>query len=402
MDKSNQAAQNNNNSAKDNSFADGTNNALPASKDAQLEELRSQVDNRAYATSSHDRANAFSVTNTNYEPEVTVAGSATSFGHGEDDNNFQFISGEPDLPPTPEPEPVPVAPVVEEPVTPEPEPMPAPAPEPEPVEVELPPPAPEFKPTPSPEPAPVQNFFAPEPEVERKKALSLPLIILIALGVIVLIGGGIFAFYVLNKKNEPQNPSKPAESDGKVSYEEYNNKIKNRQALNCTATYNKSSHNGSDYAEGEYDIFAEKAWTIAADDGWKNVFISNYDFSSAKAKENSIVNRYDLKYRPSSIYIENNTAYIWSVTKTPRAGGDGKAVYRITDAYEGIAPTLEVDREQIENALETNLYDNFQMSSADANDTEAGDVTIVCKDADMSEFAELLKARKAEISSSND
>lgn len=406
MDKGNQAAQDNNsnNPIKDNPFAtsaNDTNNAIPSSGDPQLEALRNQVDNRAYATSSYDRANAFSVTNSNYQPEVTVAGSATSFGHGEEDNNFQFISGEPDLPPAPEPEPILSAPVVEEPVVAQPEPVPVPAPEPEPVQEELPPPAPEFEPAPVPEPAPVQNFFAPEPEVERKRALSLPLIILIVVGVIVLIGGAIFAFYVLNKKNEPQQSQNPSSPSGTISYEEYNNKIKNKEALNCTATYNKATHTGSSYAEGQYEIFSEKAWTIAADDGWKNVFISNYDFSSAKATDGSIVTRFDLKYKPSSIYIEDQTAYIWSVTKTPRAGGDGKSTYRLAESYEGVAPTIEVNREQVENALETNLYSDIQMSDADINDAEAGDMTITCKDADLSEFAELLKARKAEIGSND-
>ena len=400
MDKGNKAAQNN-------SSNKGANGALPNSNDPQLEELRNQVDNRAYAASSYDRANAFSVTNSNYQPEVTVAGSATSFGHDESDNDFQFISGEPDLPPAPEPEPIISAPVAPEPIISEPTPVKIqePAPEPEPIKDELPPVEKESKPVMIAQPVPAMMPVAyADEDAGRKRALSLPLIVLIALAIAGLIGGAIFAFYILNKKSNPQQPQNPSSNtnDGKISYEDYNNKIKNKEALNCTATYNRASHTGSNYDEGQYDIFSEKAWTIAADDGWKNVFISNYDFSSAKAKDGSIVTRYELKYRPSSIYIENNTAYIWSVTKTPRAGGDGKAVYRIAESYEAVAPTLEVNREQVENALETNLYDNIQMSSADANDADAGDVTITCKDADLSEFADLLKARKAEIGTSND
>ena len=120
------------------------------SDDPQLAALREQVDNSAYATSSYDRANAFSVTNTREQPQIAIGGSATSFG-GIKDSELEFLSNpvepEPDLEPEPilesEPEPEP------EPIAPPPKPRPVPKPEPE-----LPPEAPQPAPQPIPQPAP--------------------------------------------------------------------------------------------------------------------------------------------------------------------------------------------------------------------------------------------------------
>ena len=374
-----------------------------AGRDSQLEELRKRVDDSAYANSAYDRANAFSVTNTREQPNIGIGGSATAYG-GIKDADLEFLSitaNEPE--PQPEPEP---APVIPEPVMPQPEPQPEPEPAPRPMP-EIPQEAPreeqfvqavQQQPTPPPAPQP-----APAPAKE-KSGLSLPLIIVIVIVALALIGLAIWAILALRNRNGGVDPTPaptpaPVEpEEEKVGYEEYNRRIEAKEAVDCTATYSRSSYTGKDYTAGEYEIYSEKSWTIAADEGWNHVFVSNYDFRYNLAEGSAIANR-GLKNSPASIYFDGDDAYLWSVTLTPRAGGDGTAKYRLA-SYESVAPSIKMTRAEVESSAIENFYKTIKVSSEEINDSETGDIQFVCKkDGGLSNYQEFIDARKAEIGS---
>ncbi len=377
-----------------------------ASSDSQLEELRRRVDESAYANSAYDRANAFSVTNTREQPNIGIGGSATAYG-GIKDSDLEFLSITANEPaPQPAPEPAPVIPEPVLPPQPAPQPQPQPAPRPMP---EIPQEAPrqeqfvqavQQQPAPIPAPAPQP---APAPAKE-KGGLSLPLIIVIAIVALALIGLAIWAILALKNRNGGVDPNPtptptPVESeDEKVGYEEYNRRIEAKEAVDCTATYNRSSYIGTDYASGEYEIYSEKSWTIAADDGWNHVYVSNYDFRYNLADGSPIANR-GLKNSPASIYFDGDDAYLWSVTLTARAGGDGNAKYRLA-SYESVAPSIKMTRSDVENSAIEDFYETVKVSSEEINDSETGDIQFVCKkNGGLSNYQEFIDARKAEIGS---
>lgn len=386
------------------------------SDDPQLAALRQQVDGSAYATSSYDRANAFSVANTREQPQIAIGGSATALG-GLKEADLQFLSNpdEPQLEPEPEPEPMPTfAPEsIQEPVTPPaPQPQSMPAPEPE-----LPPeapqqvlqPIPQSQSTPQPQPMP-QTMPAPQPYVEpkpqkQKSDLSLPLIIVIVIVVLLLIGGGIWGVVSIvngNKGNEPETPAAPVTptvTEETIGYEEYNKRIEERQAMNCTASYSIAKYTDKSYAEGEYELLTEKAWTIAANDDWTEVFVSNFD-ATRNLSEGSIVSGLDLKNAPVSVYFSGEDAYLWSVTDTVRAAGDGSTKYRLGE-NEKVAASAKVNRAQFEAGFEEDFYEYVKLSADQYQSTKLKSMVITCKSDGIDSYAETLKAHKTEIDAKN-
>ena len=382
-----------------------------ASSDSQLEELRRRVDESAYANSAYDRANAFSVTNTREQPNIGVGGSATAYG-GIKDSDLEFLSVAANEPeeviapdPIPAPEPIlPPQPTME--ARPIPQPAPAPAPQPAPAprpQQQFISPAQQQQPVYQPAPQPMKAAPA---EKKEKGGLSLPLIIVIAIVAIALIGLAIWAILALKNRGtggvnekEPQ-PEPPAPTEVTVDYQEYNRRIDAKEAVNCTATYDNAVYTGRGYDEGNYEIFSEKSWTIAADEGWKHVYVSNYDFRFNLA-DGSVLASNNLRQSPASIYFDDTDAYLWSVTLTTRAGGDGSSKYRLA-SYETVAPSLKLSRSDVESSFTKDFYETVKVSSEEINDAETGKITFTCKtEAGLSEYQEFLDTRKAEIGSNN-
>jgi|GEM_PF-1783380 hypothetical protein len=405
MDKGSSANSQNPTMRSDNPFAnlpnnDSTNGQSVAGSDAQLEELRKRVDDSAYANSAYDRANAFSVTNTREQPNIGIGGSATSFG-GIKDTDLEFLSvAEEEPEPLPEPEPV-LEPLPPEPII-EPEPQPAPQPAPQ-IPEEAPrqeqlvqvPPAqvPPIQPQPMPQPQPA-------PATKEKGGLSLPIIIVIVIVALALIGLAIWAILALRNRNnggttEVDPPVEPAPTEETIGLEEYNRRIDAKEELSCTATYSRASYTGVDYNSGDYEIYSEKAWTIAADEGWKHVYVTNYDFRF-NLKDGSALAAKNLRNSPASIYLDDQDAYLWSVTLTPRAGGDGTATYRLA-SYETGAPSLKLGRTDVESSFTSDFYETIKVSNEEFNDEETGSINFVCKQGGISNYQEFIDARKAEI-----
>ena len=378
------------------------------SDDPQLAALRQQVDDSAYATSATDRANAFSVTNTREQPQIAIGGSATAFG-GIKESDLQFLSNpeEPQLEPEPEPvlapEPVPMP----EPVAPPPKPAPAPEPEPElPPEAPQPVIQPQAQPAPAPRPMP-----APQPYVQSKQKqksdLSLPLIIVIVIVVLLVLGGGIWAVISIVNANKdddkepdtPDTPVAPVVTEETIGYEEYNKRIDERQAMNCTANYSIAKYTGQSYAEGEYELLTEKAWTLAANEGWTEVFVSNFD-ATRNLSEGSIVSGLGLENAPVSVYFSNEDAYLWSVTDTIRAAGDGVAKYRLSE-NEKVANSMKLNRAQFETGFENDFYEYVKLTADEYQSTKLKSMTITCKSDGIDSYTDMLKAHKTEIDAKN-
>lgn len=413
MDK-NGANGNNSQLRQDNPFANTggngnsyQNSGSSLSDDPQLAALRQQVDSSAYATSATDRANAFSVTNTREQPQIAIGGSATAFG-GIKESDLQFLSNpeEPQLEPEPEPLPEPEPEPIPEPVTPPPAPKPMPEPEPE-----LPPEAPQQviepqqpQPMPKPMPAP-QPYVAPKPQ-KQKSDLSLPLIIVIVIVVLLVLGGGtwgVISIINANKGgNEPETPEPtptPTVTEETIGYEEYNKRIEERQAMNCTANYSIAKYTGKSYAEGEYELLTEKAWTLAANDGWTEVFVSNFD-ATRGLSEGSIVSGLGLQNAPVSVYFSGEDAYLWSVTDTVRAAGDGSAKYRLGE-NEKVANSAKVSRAQFEAGFEEDFYSYVKLTAEQYQSTKLKSMVITCKSDGIDSYSETLKAHKTEIDAEN-
>lgn len=388
------------------------------SDDPQLAALREQVDNSAYATSSYDRANAFSVTNTREQPQIAIGGSATSFG-GIKDSELEFLSNpvepEPDLEPEPilesepEPEPEPIAPPPKPRPVPKPEPeLPpeAPQPAPQPIPQPAPQPMPQSMPQPMPAPMPApQPYIQPKPQ-KQKSDISLPLIIVIIIVVVLLLGGGIWGVISIINANkggdETEKPDEPAVvvvTEETIDYEEYNKRIDERQAMNCTANYNIAKYTGQSYTDGEYELLTEKAWTIAANDGWTEVFVSNFD-ATRSLSAGSIVSGLGLENAPVSVYFSGEDAYLWSVTNTVRAAGDGTAKYRLSE-NEKVAKSAKVNRAQFESGFEDNFYNYVKLTADEYQSTKLKGMTITCKSDGIDSYADTLKAHKTEIDAEN-
>lgn len=397
----------------DNPFADmGGNGNLnqntggSLSDDPQLAALRQQVDSSAYATSATDRANAFSVTNTREQPQIAVGGSATAFG-GIKESDLQFLSNpeEPQLEPEPEPLPEPEPEPIPEPIAPPPAPKPMPEPEPE-----LPPEAPQqvIQPQPQPMPKPMpapQPYIAPKPQ-KQKSDLSLPLIIVIILVVLLVLGGGIWGVISIINANkgedEPDTPEPtpaPVVTEETIGYEEYNKRIDERQAMNCTANYSIAKYTSKSYTEGEYELLTEKAWTLAANDGWTEVFVSNFD-ATRGLSEGSIVSGLGLENAPVSVYFSGEDAYLWSVTDTVRAAGDGSAKYRLGE-NEKVATSTKVNRAQFEAGFEEDFYNYVKLTAEQYQSTKLKSMVITCKSDGIDSYSETLKAHKTEIDAEN-
>lgn len=377
------------------------NSGSSLSNDPQLAALRQQIDNSAYATSAADRANAFSVTNTREQPQIAVGGSATAFG-GLKESDLQFLSNpeEPVLGPEPKPEPKPEP--IPAPVTPPPAPRPMPKPE-------LPPEAPQKvieqpQPAPVPMPAP-QPYVAPKPQ-KQKSDLSLPLIIVIAIVVLLVLGGGTWGVISIINSNkggdEPELPAptpEPTVTEETIGYEEYNKRIDERQAMNCTASYSIAKYTGKSYAEGEYELLTEKAWTLAANDGWTKVFVSNFD-ATRGLSEGSIVSGLGLENAPVSVYFSGEDAYLWSVTDTVRAAGDGNAKYRLGE-NEKVANSTKINRAQFEAGFEDDFYNYVKLTAEQYQSTKLKSMVITCKSDGIDSYTETLKAHKTEIDAEN-
>ena len=371
------------------------NNQGIASSDSQLEELRKRVDDSAYANTAYDRANAFSVTNTREQPNIGIGGSATAYGGIKDaDLSFTTVAtNEPEPMPEPQPEPV----VFE----PEPMPAPQPAPKPEPVP-ELPPEAPKqqyVQPVQSPQPQPTMQSAQP---VKEKSGLSLPLIIVIILVVLGLIALAIWGIMAMSNRGAEVDPGPtpeptptPTVTTENIDYTEYNRRIDEKEAINCTATYNSANYLNMDYDSSKYDAFSEKSWTVAADQGWTHVYVSNYDFAYNLAGGSALESR-GLRNSPASIYFDDQDAYLWSVTLTPRAGGNGVATYRLGDG-ETVAPSMKLTRADVESSMLSDFYESVKVSESEINDTDSSSLTFTCKNTDISEYQEFIDARKAEI-----
>ena len=391
----------------DNPFANqvGNNNPNQASgnslsSDPQLAALRQQIDNSAYATSSYDRANAFSVTNTREQPQILVGGSATAFG-GIKESDLQFLANPEEPEPTLEPEPKPAPEPKPEPVLP---PAPKPMPRPEP---ELPPEAPQqiVQPQPAPKPMPAPApFTQPKPQ-KQKSDLSLPLIIVIVIVVLLLLGGVIWMVVSImsaNKDKEPETPDAPVApvvTEETIGYEEYNRRITEREALNCTASYGIAKYTGQSYAEGEYELLSEKAWTLAANEGWTEVYVSNFD-ATRNLSSSSIVSGLGLEKAPVSIYFSGEDAYLWSVTETIRAAGDGSQKYRL-NADEKVATAQKVNRAQFETAFEDDFYEYVKLTAEQYQSERLKTMNITCKSDGIDSYVDTLEAHKTEIDAGN-
>lgn len=376
------------------------------SDDPQLAALRQQVDSSAYATSATDRANAFSVTNTREQPQIAIGGSATAFG-GIKESDLQFLSNpeEPQLEPEPEPLPEPEPEPMPEPVAPPPKPKPMPEPEPE-----LPPEAPQSVIQPQPQPIP-QPMPAPQPYVQpkpqkQKSDLHLPLIIVIVLVVLLVLGGGTWGVISIINANkgddtepEPTPTPAPAVTEETIGYEEYNKRIDERQAMNCTANYSIAKYTGQSYADGEYELLTEKAWTLAANDGWTEVFVSNFD-ATRGLSEGSIVSGLGLENAPISVYFSGEDAYLWSVTDTVRAAGDGTSKYRLGE-NEKVANSTKVNRAQFEAGFENDFYEYVKLTAEEYQSTKLKSMTITCKSDGIDSYTDTLKAHKTEIDAEN-
>ena len=253
-------------------------------------------------------------------------------------------------------------------------------------------------------PAP-QPYLQPKPQ-KQKSDISLPLIIVIVIVVVLLLGGGIWGVISIinaNKgKDEPDEPDEPAVvvvTEETIGYEEYNKRIEERQAMNCTANYNIAKYTGQSYADGEYELLTEKAWTIAANDGWTEVFVSNFDATRSLSAD-SIVGGLGLENAPVSVYFSNEDAYLWSVTNTVRAAGDGTAKYRLGEK-ERIAKSAKVNRAQFEGGFEDNFYSYVKLTADEYQSTKLKGMTITCKSDGIDSYAETLKAHKMEIDAEN-
>ena len=399
MDKGNSANSQNPSLRSNNPFANlpsnnQSNGQSLAGSDAQLEELRKRVDDSAYANSAYDRANAFSVTNTREQPNIGIGGSATSFG-GIKDSDLEFLSvAEPEPEPAPAPAPLPEPEPVFEP---QPQPRPMPQPKVEPLQ-EAPKQEQFVQVPPQQQPVPTMN---PQPAVKEKNGLSLPIIIVIVIVALALIGLAIWAVIALRNRGQGgvtpvEPPVEPTPETVDISLEEYNRRIDAREAVNCTATYSRASYTGSSYDDGNYEIYSEKAWTVAADEGWTHVYVTNYDFRYNLKDGGALANK-GLRNSPASIYIDDQDAYLWSVTLTPRAGGDGSSVYRLA-SYETVAPSFKTTRADVESSFTTDFYETVKVSSDEFNDNETGAILFTCKQqGGVSDYQEFIDARKAEI-----
>jgi len=411
MDKNSSANSQNSSMRPDNPFAnlpndDSANEQSVAGSDSQLEELRRRVDDSAYANSAYDRENAFSVTNTQERSNIGVGGSATSFGDIKD-AELEFLSKPVEEEPVltaPEPELPTFEPAPEEPIKKE-EPQPAPRPAVE----EVPEAAsrqeqhvlvqesqPLSPPMPAPAPAPTPFQEATKKE---KGGLSMPIIVAIIVVGVALVALGIWAVVSLSKRDkggvDVKSDPEPVAAEETVSLEEYNRRVDAKEEVNCTATYARAKHSGSDYAAGEYEIYSEKAWTIAADAGWEHVYVTNYDFRFNMKSDSVLASKIE-RTAPASIYFDDQDAYLWSVTLTPRAAGDGSANYRLAQ-YESIAPSFKMVRGDVEASFEKDFYETIKVSSEEFNDDETGSVNFVCKQGGLSDYQEFIDARKAEI-----
>ena len=377
------------------------------SDDPQLAALRQQIDNSAYATSSYDRANAFSVTNTREQPQIAVGGSATAFG-GIKESDLQFLASPEE--PEPEPEPMPA-------FEPEPEPLPEPVlppapkpmlrPEPEP---ELPPEAPQqvIQPKPAPQPKPMPApapYVQPKPQ-KQKSDLSLPLIIVIVIVVLLLLAGGIWAVISIinankggNEPDKPDTPVAPVVTEENIGYEEYNKRITERKAMNCTASYGIAKYTGQSYADGEYELLSEKSWTLAANEGWTEVFVSNFD-ATRNLSASSIVSGLGLEKAPISVYFSGEDAYLWSVTETVRSAGDGSQKYRL-NSDEKVAKAQKVNRAQFEAGFEEDFYEYVKLTADQYQSERLKTMNITCKSDGIDSYADTLKAHKTEIDAGN-
>ena len=311
-------------------------------------------------------------------------------------STLQFLSNpeEPQLEPEPEPLPEPEPEPIPEPIAPPPAPKPMPEPEPE-----LPPEAPQqvIQPQPQPMPKPMpapQPYIAPKPQ-KQKSDLSLPLIIVIILVVLLVLGGGIWGVISIinankgeDKPDTPEPTPAPTVTEETIGYEEYNKRIDERQAMNCTANYSIAKYTGKSYTEGEYELLTEKAWTLAANDGWTEVFVSNFD-ATRGLSEGSIVSGLGLENAPVSVYFSGEDAYLWSVTDTVRAAGDGSAKYRLGE-NEKVATSTKVNRAQFEAGFEE-----------DYQSTKLKSMVITCKSDGIDSYSETLKAHKTEIDAEN-
>lgn len=378
---------------------DGTTNGQGiASSDSQLEELRKRVDDSAYANTAYDRANAFSVANTREQPNIGIGGSATAYGGIKDaDLNFVSVASN-----EPEPQPAP------EPVMPAPAPMPAPQPAPQPAprpapEPEMPPEVPQQQQfvqtvqTQQPQPQPTMQPARPAKE---KSGLSLPLIIVIILVVLGLIALAIWGIMAMRKRSaevdpEPTPEPVPTVTVENIDFNEYNRRIDAKEAVNCTATYNSAKYLNTNYDSNEYDLFSEKSWTVAADEGWKHVYVTNYDFAYNLAS-GSVLESYGVRNAPASIYFDDQDAYLWSVTLTPRAGGDGTAVYRL-GSEESVLSSMKVSRSDVEASMLSDFYESVKVTADEINDSDSSSLTFTCKNDGISEYQEFVDARKAEI-----
>jgi hypothetical protein len=274
-------------------------------------------------------------------------------------------------------------------------------------EPELPPEAPQqvIQPQPKPMPAP-QPYIQPQPKPQKQKSdLSLPLIIVIVIVVLLLLAGGIWAVISIinaNKDKEPETPATPVTpvvTEETIGYEEYNKRIDERKAMNCTASYGIAKYTGQSYAEGEYELLSEKSWTLAANEGWTEVFVSNFD-ATRGLSESSIVSGLNLANAPISVYFSGEDAYLWSVTETVRSAGDGEQKYRLNEG-EKVAQATKVNRAQFETAFEEDFYEYVKLTADQYQSDRLKTMNITCKSDGIDSYADTLGAHKSEIDAGN-
>ena len=101
-----------------------------------------------------------------------------------------------------------------------------------------------------------------------------------------------------------------------------------------------------------------------------------------------------------SIYFSGENAYLWSVTETVRAAGDGSQKYRLS-ADEKVATAQKVNRAQFEAAFEDDFYEYVKLTAEQYQSERLKTMNITCKSDGIDSYVDTLEAHKTEIDAGN-